>query len=338
MDTSLNEVEEAVKDTYRRFFEKESTTAVVRASEPSGFDRALWNRLLELGTLSMALPGEVGGDDAGMVCVALAAEQLGRQIAPVPLIDAVAAARALARSGVPAARAAIEAMAAGDEIIVLAPRPTVDGVSRLVPHGAIADRIVVMDGDDLVLVPVVPDLSLENLGSLPLAHCRTSGEPVVLARGEDAAASFARAVADVRVLTGAALVGIADRSLELALEYVKVRKAFGIVIGSFQTVSHRLADDVVDIDGARLLVYEAAWSIDHGERAEERASMSFLFGAQVARRSSGDCLHFHGGVGFSMEHDSQLYYRRARSWPLAYTRLDDEYRRLADLLYGPQEG
>jgi alkylation response protein AidB-like acyl-CoA dehydrogenase len=132
------------------------------------------------------------------------------------------------------------------------------------------------------------------------------------------------------------MVGVAERSIDIALEYVKIRTAFGTLIGSFQTVSHRLADSVVDIDGARLLAYKAAWTTDHdAENAPAIASMAFIFASEVARQCSGHSLHFHGGIGYTMEHDIQLYYRRAKAWPLAYTSSEREYQHLADLLHGP---
>jgi alkylation response protein AidB-like acyl-CoA dehydrogenase len=340
MDTALDETELAVQETFARFFANQSPTSVVRAAEPLGFDRVLWRRLLDLGALRMALPEAVGGDAASMVCVALVAEQLGRCIAPVPLIDSVAAGRALAGCDEVAARDALERMLRGDEVITLSPRPIVDGVARLVPNGAVADRIVAMNGGSLVLAEVRerPDRAAGNLGSMPLADCVVGGEPVVIAEGAAATTAITRALTECKALLSAALVGMADRSIEIALAYVKVRHAFGTLIGSFQTVSHRLANDVAELDGARLLSYEAAWALDDGATdADALSSMAFAFAAEVARESSGDSLHVHGGVGFTLEHDIQLYFRRAKAWPLAYTSLEDEYQHLADLLHGPKE-
>ncbi len=341
MDTALDEVELAVKDTFARFFARDVTTERVREAEPLGYDAETWRQLLGLGVLTMALPESAGGDGAGAVSLALVAVEWGRAIAPAPLLDSVSAARLLASVSAPEARSALESMTAGDEVVVLSPRPIVDGVARLVPSGAVADRIVAMRGDALVLAQVergAEPVSPRNLGSMPLAHCTVLGEPVTLAEGDAARTLHERALLEGKVLLAAALVGIAEKSMEVALEYVKVRRAFGTLIGSFQTVSHRLADDAVEIDGARLLAYEAAWALDHDEeRSAALGAMAFIFAAEVARRVSLHCLRFHGGVGFTMEHDSQLYYRRAESWPLAYTRIEDTYQELADALYGARE-
>ncbi|MDI1289095.1 MAG: acyl-CoA dehydrogenase family protein [bacterium] len=338
MDSALDDVERAVKDTFGRFFASESGAEVVRAAEPLGFDRDLWNKALEMGALRMGLPAALEGDDADMVCLSLVAAELGRTVAPIPLIDSTVAARALARSESDEAFAALKSMLAGDEVIVYSPRPIANGTAPLVPSGAIADLIVAIEGDSLVLARVQPksQSAPNNLGSMPLADCVIAGDRVLLADGVEASQANQRALTEAKALTASAMVGVAERSIDIALEYVKIRTAFGTLIGSFQTVSHGLADSVVDIDGARLLSFKAAWTAEHdAENAAAIASMAFIFASEVARRCSGHSLHFHGGIGYTMEHDIQLYYRRAKAWPLAYTSSEREYQHLADLLYGP---
>ena len=137
-----------------------------------------------------------------------------------------------------------------------------------------------------------------------------------------------------KLLTGAALGGLRAAALELGLSYVKARKAFGVIIGSFQAIQHRLADLVVAGDGAQLLMYEAAWARDNGEPgAAALASMAFLFAADVAFRTTRECLQFHGGYGVTLEYDIQLYFRRTKAWPLALGDSRREYQRLAGLVY-----
>jgi alkylation response protein AidB-like acyl-CoA dehydrogenase len=337
MDTTLDEVQVALQESFARFFGQESKSEVVRAAEPLGFDQGLWKKVLAMGALQLSLPEEVGGDGAGLCHLGLVAGQLGRTLAPVPLIDSAVAARVLARSGTPEVGEQLESMISGRQVIVMSIRPLEGAAARLVPSGAIADQIVAMDGDSLVLARVAgrpPRSSPTNLGSMPISDCMVAGPKVVLARGADATTTFSNALVEWKALTAAALVGLADRSMEMALDYVKVRRAFGTLIGSFQTVSHRLADGVVELDGARLLTYEAGWSVDEGlDQAPTVASMAFLFASQVARKCSGLSLHFHGGVGFTMEHDIQLYYRRSVGWSSIYSDPESEWQHLADLLY-----
>ena len=136
-------------------------------------------------------------------------------------------------------------------------------------------------------------------------------------------------------MTAAALVGVGARSLEIGVEYVSERQAFGASIGSFQAISHRLADSAVALDGARLLTYEAAWAADDDpDRATELAALAFAFATEAARDASYRSLHFHGGYGFMEEYDIQLYWRRARAWAAAWGEPAAGYRRATAARHG----
>jgi len=175
-----------------------------------------------------------------------------------------------------------------------------------------------------------------NFGSSPVADCRTDGgaSRTVLASGISARSLHDQAVAEWQILTASALAGLASAALEIAVEYVKQRRAFGVPIGWFQSVQHRLADDVTETDGARLLAYEAAWATEEQHaNARALASMSFLFASESAFKTAGDSLHFHGGYGYTLEYDIQLYFRRAKAWALAAGDPRREFQRLAGLLF-----
>ena len=232
---------------------------------------------------------------------------------------------------------ALAAALEGERLVTFAPRAARGGVAGLVPAGSIADDAVILDGERLLLVPLDGVRTVvENLGSMPLADIAIPPSSVVLAEGEAAFVAHDRALDEWMALTGAALVGIGARALEIGVEYVKERKAFGAPIGSFQGISHRLADSAAAVDGARLLAYEAAWAVDEDQlRSAELAAMVFAFAYETARDSTYRSLHFHGGYGFMMEYDIQLYYRRARGWANVYEDPSDVYRRVADRRYGP---
>jgi alkylation response protein AidB-like acyl-CoA dehydrogenase len=109
-----------------------------------------------------------------------------------------------------------------------------------------------------------------------------------------------------------------------------------VPIGSFQGVAHRLADVATQVDGARLLAREAAWAADAApERFSELAAMAFAFASEAARDATYWAVHFHGGYGFMLEHDVQLYYRRARGWPRLLGSPAWAYERAAARRYGP---
>lgn len=342
MDLGFTDEQEALRDTLRAFFDKESPTTVVRASEPLGFDAALWRKTADMGLAAIAVPEEYGGGGGGFVELAVAAEALGRYLAPVPLIEASVANLLLTSLPVAADHEPlVSRCVAGDLLATFAPHPAVDGVARLVPAGAVADAVIVLDGDDLVLVrpsdrgPGNPAAAAPNLGTQPLADCRIdSGSSTVLARGPEAVAAHERALRRWELLTGAALVGLGERALEIGVEYVLQRRAFGVLIGSFQAIQHRLADVVTALDGARLLAYEAAWAQDEDlPEAGTLATMARLFAAESAFRTASESLHFHGGYGYTLEYDIQLYFRRAKSWALAGGDPRAAYARLAQRLY-----
>lgn len=342
MDLSLSSEQEQLVEAFAGLYAKQSPPERVRAAEPLGHDPDLWSHLLELGVVAMAVDEADGGWGASTLDLTLIAEQQGRAVAPAPVIEAQVAARLLARLGEPAADALAAALA-GERLVTLALHPVRDGRAALVPAAAVADDAIVLDGDRLVLVPLSgATTAVENLGSMPLADVAVAvaaGAGIELASGPAALAAHDAALDDWLRLTAAALVGIGARALEIGVEYVKERKAWGVPIGSFQGIAHRLADSATAVDGARLLAYEAAWAADEQlDRASELAAMAFAFAYESARDTSYRSLHFHGGYGFMMEYDIQLYYRRARGWANVFAEPPVVYRRAADKRYGAVAG
>ncbi|BBZ17724.1 hypothetical protein MGAD_20590 [Mycolicibacterium gadium] len=140
-------------------------------------------------------------------------------------------------------------------------------------------------------------------------------------------------------LTSAALAGAAKKAVEMGVDYAKQRHAFGTAIGTFQAVSHPLADSATAADGARLLALKAACAFaDEPERARELSAMAFAFAYETARDATHRSLHIHGGYGFGMEGDIQLYYRRARGWAMVYGEPGVALDRVADARYGAAAG
>src|SRR4029450_13368418 len=122
-----------------------------------------------------------------------------------------------------------------------------------------------------------------------------------VASGARALEMHDHAVDEWRVLMAGALVGLASAALELGVEYAKQRHQFGVPIGSFQALAHRLADVATAGDGAQALAGEAAWAADEGEpEAVALANMAFLFAARAAQDTTAAPLHVHGGYGFTL--------------------------------------
>jgi alkylation response protein AidB-like acyl-CoA dehydrogenase len=343
MDLDLSENQLALREAVVGFFAKEAPVSVVRAAEPLGFDAALWSSVVAMGLPTITVPAALGGGGCGFVDLAVAVEEWGRSLAPVPLIEAAVANHLLAslvRSGEGGAGAAsvLASAVAGERLVTLALHPTVNDVASCVPAGAIADAVVALDGDELLvwqgpgIGPRTSEAIHPNLGAMPLADWPLDlCERFVIARGRRAVEAHRAAVAHWELLTGVAFVGLATRALELGLEYVLERRAFGVLIGSFQTIQHRLADNATALDGARLLAYEAAWALDVGDAAADHlATMSHLFAGETACKTAADSLQFHGGYGYTLEYDIQLYFRRAKSWLLV---AGDPQRRFAELAH-----
>jgi alkylation response protein AidB-like acyl-CoA dehydrogenase len=317
VDLALTEEQQQLIEAFDGLFSRSATSELVRAAEPLGFDKALRDRLQDMGVVAMAVDESAGGWGATPVDLALVAELVGRFVVPVPVIEMQVAARLLAKVG---AKAPLQAALDGSRIVTVALHPVSTGRVGMVPAAAVADDVIVLDGDQLLLVAAEGSRQpVENLGSMPVADVAVGDSAQVLATGPDAVAAFQAAVDDFLCLTAAALVGMGARALEIGVDYVKERKAWGRPIGSFQSVAHRLADAHTAIEGARLLAREAAWAqSDDTSRARELAAFGFAFASEAAREATYRALHYHGGYGFMNEYDAQLYWRRARAWPGVY--------------------
>jgi len=336
VDLRLTAEQEQLVGAFAALYAKHAPTERVRAAEPLGFDKALWDQLNGMGAVTMAVDEAAGGWGASLLDLALVAEQQGRSVAPAPVIEAQVAVRLLARLDGGVARAVLAAAGQGDRLVTIALHRARGGRAALVPAAAVADDAVIFDGGRLLLVPLEGARTVvENLGSMPVADVAVGADAVVLAEGPAASAAFEAAIDDFLCLTAATLVGAGARALEIGVDYVKERKAWGVPIGSFQAVAHRLADAATALDGARLLAWEAAWAAqEQPDRAPELAAMAFAFAYEAARDASYRSLHFHGGYGFMMEYDVQLYYRRIRAWANVYAEPAVVYRRAADKRYG----
>lgn len=340
MDLTLSSEQRQLVASFASLYARESSSERIRAAEPLGFDPALWRALQETGAVDMAVDEQAGGWGASVAELALTAEQFGRAVASAPVIEAQVAARLLARCGDPGAKLLADALG-GDRLITFVPRSHTGTTLEMVPGGMVADVVIALVDGCLLAVPVVTGhrSAIENLGSMPVADVSVSGDARVLADGAHAVELHSAALDLWLTLTAAALAGAAARAVEMGAEYAKQRHAFGVAIGTFQAVSHPLADSATAVDGARLLALEAACAFDdEPERVTELAAMAFAFAYETARDATRRSLHIHGGYGFGMEGDIQLYYRRVRGWALVYGEPNAALDRVADARYGVVAG
>jgi len=320
LDLNPSDEQQLLVEAFGALYAKESSPERVRAAEPSGHDPDLWHRLRQNGVVEMAVDEASGGWGASLLDLALVAEQHGRYLGSAPLLEAQVAVRLLARVDTSEARSAVAAALAGDRLTTLALHPPRDGVLTLVPSGSVADTVVFVDDSGLWVTRTGGlGTAVANVGSLPVADLPVGEDALLLAAGPEVDGWFERARDEWLVLTANALAGLGARALEIGVEYVKERHAFGVPIGSFQAVAHGLADAATGVDGGGLLAREAAWAAaEDPDRFAELAALACAFNAEAARQASYRSLHYHGGYGFMLEYDIQLYFRRAKAWPAQF--------------------
>jgi alkylation response protein AidB-like acyl-CoA dehydrogenase len=151
-------------------------------------------------------------------------------------------------------------------------------------------------------------------------------------RLEGDAAAVERAYWAISAALAAESTGVAQRALDMAVEYAKDRKQFERPIGAYQAVSHRCAQMLLEVEGARSATYYAAWALDHEpESAAVAASMAKAYASDAGWRVTASALQVHGGIGFTWEHDLHFFLKRARANAAAFGDARWHRARVADL-------
>jgi alkylation response protein AidB-like acyl-CoA dehydrogenase len=272
------------------------------ADSEERWDPASWDELAELGWLGVAVPEEHGGAGLGFVEEAVLHEELGRALYPGPFFATVALA-------LPALTPELQADAAAGATRWSA---ALDG--RLVPDLPSVDRVLVARDGDLLAVPAQGDTLSTMDSTRPLGRLAADAE------GDRIGA--AGVVPQLRLRALAALaceaVGVAQRALELAVEYARSREQFGRPIGVYQAVSHSLADAYVETELARSLAYWAAWSVaEQDEDAPVAVAAAKAYAGDAAVSTCERAIQAHGGIGFTWEHILHRLYKRAQ-WIQAF--------------------
>jgi len=212
------------------------------------------------------------------------------------------------------------------------------GTKLFVPDAHLSDALIVAlrtrdgntmeDGISLFLVPkdtaglavtVLPTIDdTRKLCEVKLDNVTVSPE-ALLGEKHRGWPALARVLDRATVALCAEMCGGAQRVLDMTTDYAKIRIAFGKPIGSYQGVKHRAADMLVDVENAKSLTYYAAWALD--ERLAEAplaASMAKAYASDAYRKVAGAGIQLHGGIGFTWEHDLQLYFKRAKASEVAF--------------------
>jgi alkylation response protein AidB-like acyl-CoA dehydrogenase len=316
-----------IKEMFERFFATESTPARVRAAEPVGFDPALWRELVALEAPFMRLSADAGGGGMSLFDATLVLEQAGRRLAAAPLAESIVALKILGELGGETAKAWIDKVRDGETVLTLALHQAKAGEPQLVPGGAAATGVLTFDGREVAIeVPAARLEAPSTLGGSAIgAFTPGQGERHVIASNADAAKIWAAGIEEWKLLTSAALIGLSREAIGMASAYACERVAFGIPIGANQGISHPLANDVIDADGAAMMLWWTLRALADGHR-EAGAAVSALFwwAARTATNSVAHSLHTFGGYGLTNEYDIQLYHRRAKAWALPLGDPEDE--------------
>jgi len=373
MELEFTSDQDELRASIRAVLVKESPISLARAVVEDGVrPDALWATMVDLGWPALTIPEPDGGVGLGMLELAILAEELGRVIAPGPLLPTVSQfVPAVREAGTPEQQARwLGPVAAGELTGSLAVAETtgsfdpglvdttvafdgddalLTGTKHYVVEGDAVDELVVVcrtdaPGDEGVRAVVVPVASTRTSpvhafdGSRRLAHVTLDGVRIARDRvlgdpNASAAAALRRAIEEATVSVALEMVGTAQTIFDTTLEYAKHREQFGVPIGSFQAIKHKFADMLVLLERARSLGYFAALTIAEDDPRRTSAT-------SVAKAAAGDCqrtlakegIQIHGGIGYTWEHDMHLYVKRIKSGDPLFGGGAWHRARIADLL------
>jgi len=358
LDLEFTSEQEMLRRTVRSVCEAYCPLSVVRELEddPVGYSVELWKQLSQLDLIGLTLPEEHGGAGMGALEGVVLYEELGRALVPVPhFVSAVLCGGALAQGGSQAQRDQWLAPIANGEAI-LSPawfepenscgpsgvrmRAVADGSGhrlsgqkRHVAFASSAQRLLVLartgeapEEVDLFLVDPSADgvrltqqhsISSDNQYDVELSEVAVAQDERLGGTGSGWG-TWDAVMHDACILLAAQAVGGARHALDITVQYAKDRHQFDKPLGAFQSISHYLADAATALDGATTLVHEAAWARDSGRSVERLAPMAKLFACETFRDITAMAQQVFGGIGFTVEFDIQLYFRRAKQLQVSW--------------------
>jgi len=358
LDLTFSPEQEMLRETVRGVVASTSPLGVVRELEddPTGYSTELWKQLAHLDLIGLQLPEEYGGSGMSAIEGVVVYEEFGRAIAPSPhFVSSVLSGASLARSGSDSQKQAwLPGIVTGEAILTpawLEPENssgptgvqvravpdgdgwTITGTKRHVAFASAASRLIVLartgdaPGDvDLFLVdPAAVGVTLTQQLTIAsdaqykveLAAVRVTEEDRIGAAGSGWA-TWSAVMHEAIILAAAQAVGGAQYALEITVQYAKDRQQFDKPLGAFQALAHYLADAATTVDGAEVLVHEAAWARSDGRSVAKLAPMAKLYACRTFRDVTATAQQIFGGIGFTVEFDIQLYFRRAKELQMSW--------------------
>ena len=339
MQFGLSESQQILKSNARKFFAAECPMSEVRRimETDTAQDKKLWRSMAEQGFLGVVFPEEAGGMGLGFVELAALAEEMGRALVPGAFLSNLFAGAVLHAAGAPkhlasiangektATVALLEASASWDPAAVK--MPTLAGEKLFVPDAESADMMIVVarDAGKLALYLVeshavektlMPAMDLtRRLYKVKFDHPAAE----LLVEGDAARKALDHALRVVTLALCAEMTGGMQRMLDIAVEYAKTRKQFGKPIGQYQAVQHQCADMLIYTESARSAAYYAAWTMTEGNaEAPAAVSVAKAYASDACRETGNRAVQVQGGMGFTWENDTHLFYRRAKASEIAF--------------------
>ena len=327
MRFSVSEDAAALHDAADALLTARATPAVIREAWTTGTAaeaRRIWRGLADIGLAGAMVPETFGGLGLDENALPPVLERLGSCGLPLPAVETIAvAAPLLAAAGHPA----LADVLSGSAVVTaqLAAGPPADPDGRiLVPYARSADYMLLRSGDGLRLyergeLDTEPAQAVDAARQLAWVWPQPAGGTLLApASGAQARAAWQRGVLG----TAAVLVGLAGQMLSMTADYVKTRHQFGVPVGSFQAVKHRLADAFIGVEFARPAVLAAGWALSGRAPAPEdpvpaaaEVSVAKVLASDAAVATARVALQCHGAIGYTTEYDLHLYAKR--SWALA---------------------
>lgn len=321
MDFGFNDDQVSFRDAVNGYLTDSFTPVQLRQvwAQPDRYDHWVWRKgLAQLGVPGVLVADEHGGSGGTPVDLMLVLEELGAAAVPEPVAEtAVVAPLLLAEFGDAETRERwLAPLAAGDLLVAWAATPK----DALVAYGVDADLVIVRDGEDVHLVPASSVSGEIVQGADPsrrLAACDVEIGATTLLTSDPAAGRLIDAAG--ATATGALLVGLSQRLIDLTRDYLLARRQFGKTLGEFQSLKHRLADVAVQTEAARSLVWHAGYRLTAGEvERAPAARMAKAAASRAAYLAGSAALQLHGGIGFTWEHDLHMFLQRGKAWERAY--------------------
>ena len=359
MDFALTDEQRALQDAVRSYLRDRFGPTQVRAvfDDPKGDgDPAeLWKAIGEQGWLAVLVPEEYDGIGLGLLDASVIARAFGAGTVPGPWLSTVLAAEAIRLAGSSdQAKSWLPRLASGEVRGAVAlhrpgssPIPAnapatasggkLSGQLQLVEYAGVADVLVVAATDGIYLVdPKVDQVTLTQCEALDRTT-RLFTVDLDGAAGEKLEASSPEVLQELidraAVLVSNDLVGIARKAITETVEYDKTRVQFGKPVGSFQAIKHDLADLHVMVTMAEHAATYAAYAIDSDLPDKALAvSIAKSKAADTARKATSDMIQYHGGIGYTWEHDAHFYFKRAKRLEYAYGDAAQHRERIAALL------